>query len=237
MENNYLLNQDYIRIKNMNTISYGGNQAWCKSKRLQKAGCGVIALSDITIYLAEQNPGLMTDAIRKINKPNGLYNKNDYLAYVKWFYKHFVLFLWRKGMNGIAMMNTLNRYFMVNDIGLRARWKIFLSDEAMMTEIRHLIRKNKPVVLSIGPNIPNVFGNKGISMYVAKEGKMLTSMKKNIKSHYVVVTGVETIRGQEYLIVSSWGKKYYINYEEYRDYVNHSGGRITSSILYIKGVL
>ncbi len=66
---------------------------------------------------------------------------------------------------------------------------------------------------------------------------MLTSMKKNIKSHYVVVTGVETIRGQEYLIVSSWGKKYYINYEEYRDYVNHSGGRITSSILYIKGVL
>ena len=40
-------------------------------------------LADISIYLAEQNPGLMTDAIRKINKPKGLYNKNDYLEYVK----------------------------------------------------------------------------------------------------------------------------------------------------------
>ena len=86
MENNYLLNKDYIRIKNMNTISYGGNQSWCKSKKMQKVGCGVIALADISIYLAEQNPGLMTDAIRKINKPKGLYNKNDYLEYVKWFY-------------------------------------------------------------------------------------------------------------------------------------------------------
>ena len=53
MENNYLLNKDYIRIKNMNTISYGGNQSWCKSKKMQKVGCGVIALADISIYLAE----------------------------------------------------------------------------------------------------------------------------------------------------------------------------------------
>ena len=237
MENNYLLNKDYIRIKNMNTISYGGNQSWCKSKKMQKVGCGVIALADISIYLAEQNPGLMTDAIRKINKPKGLYNKNDYLEYVKWFYKHYVFFLWYTGMTGVTIMNTLNRYFMLNDIGLRARWRLFLSDEEMMKQIRHLIRKNKPVVLSIGPNIPNVFGNKGIHMYVEKDGRMLASMKKNVHSHFVVVTGVEEIAGHEYLIVSSWGKKYYISYEEYRDYVKHSGGRITSSILYIKGMI
>ena len=41
MENNYLLNKEYIRIKNMNTISYGGNQSWCRSKKMQKVGCGV----------------------------------------------------------------------------------------------------------------------------------------------------------------------------------------------------
>ena len=56
-------------------------------------------------------------------------------------------------MTGVTIMNTLNRYFMLNDIGLRARWRLFLSDEEMMKQIRHLIRKNKPVVLSIGPNI------------------------------------------------------------------------------------
>ena len=52
MENNYLLNKDYIRIKNMNTISYGGNQSWCKSKKMQKVGCGVIALALLKEYMA-----------------------------------------------------------------------------------------------------------------------------------------------------------------------------------------
>ncbi len=126
----------------MVVISHGA-----RVKKMQKVGCGVIALADISIYLAEQNPGLMTDAIRKINKPKGLYNKNDYLEYVKWFYKHYVFFLWYKGMTGVTIMNTLNRYFMLNDIGLRARWRLFLSDEEMMKQIRHLIRKNKLVVL------------------------------------------------------------------------------------------
>lgn len=234
MSDAHLLNKNYIRIKNMNTISYGGNQSWCKTRKLQKAGCGVIALADITIYLAEQNPGMMTDAIRKINKPNGLYNKNDYLEYVRWFYKHYVVYLMHNGMTGISLMNTLNRYFIVNDIGLRARWKLFLSDDAMMKEIKHMIKRNRPVILSVGPNTPNVFGKEGVNLYVAKEGRLLNSMKKDVKKHFVVVTGIEEICGKDYLVVSSWGKEYYINYEEYRDYVNHLGGRMTSSILSIK---
>lgn len=233
----FLTNKDYIRIKNMNIVSYGGNQAWCKSKRMQKAGCGVIALADISIYLAEQNPNMMTEAIRRINKPNGLYNKNDYLEYVKFFYSHFVIFLFMKGMTGFGMKFAMNRYFLLNDIGLKAKWKIFLSDEAMLKDIKHLIRKNKPVVLSIGPNIPKVWEKEGIPFYVNKDGILRESLKHRVKSHFVVVTGVTEIHGQEYLLVSSWGKQYYINYEEYREYVNRHGGKITSSILYIKGLI
>ena len=44
-------------------------------------------MADLTMYLAEQNPNMMTDAIRKINKPKGLYNKHDYLEYVRFFYE------------------------------------------------------------------------------------------------------------------------------------------------------
>ncbi|MGN0394683.1 MAG: hypothetical protein ACI4EF_04925 [Coprococcus sp.] len=237
MSDVFLTNMDYIRIKNMNTVSYGGNQAWCKSKKMQNVGCGVIALADISIYLAEQNPNMMTEAIRRISKPNGLYNKNDYLEYVRFFQSHFVIYLFIKGMNGWSMQHALNRYFMLNDIGLKAKWKVFLSDEEMMKEIRHLIRKNKPVVLSIGPNTPNIWGNEGIPFYVNKDGKLRTSLKRDVKAHFVVVTGVTEIYGQEYLIVSSWGKQYYINYEEYREYISKYGGKLTSSILYIKGII
>ena len=107
----------------------------------------------------------------------------------------------------------------------------------MMKEIRHLIRKNKPVILSIGPNSPNVWGKEGVKFYLNKDGKMVQSVKNNVKSHYVVVTGVETIGRVEYLVVSSWGKKYYINYKEYREYIKKHGSSLTSSILYIKGLI
>ena len=93
MEDVYLTNRDYVKIKNLNLVSYGGNQNWSKSKKMQKVGCGVIAMADLTMYLAEQNPNMMTDAIRKINKPKGLYNKHDYLEYVRFFYVHYVILL------------------------------------------------------------------------------------------------------------------------------------------------
>lgn len=237
MGDNYLTKRDYVKVKNMNLVSCGGNQSWCKSKKLQKVGCGVIALADVSIYLAEQNPNMMTDAIRRINKPNGLYNKNDYLDYVKFFYTHFVVLLLGRGMPGIAMQHAMNRYFLLNDIGLKANWKYFLSDDKMMKDIRHLIRKNKPVILSIGSNSPKFWGKAGIPFYVYKDGELKESIKKAVNSHYVVVIGVTEIKGKEYLVVSSWGKEYYINYQEYREYIRQHGNRITSSILYIRGLI
>ncbi|CCY52981.1 uncharacterized protein BN781_01385 [Coprococcus sp. CAG:782] len=237
MEDNHLLNKDYIKIKNMNIVSYGGNQTWLERKHLSNYGCGIVAMADLSIYLAEQNPNMMTDAIRKISKPKGCYNKNDYLAYVELFYKRYVHFTMPTGITGLGIQNVMNVYFMLHDIGLKATWKVFLSSTEMMKEIRHLIRKNKPVILSIGPNSPNVWGKEGVKFYLNKDGKMVQSVKNNVKSHYVVVTGVETIGRVEYLVVSSWGKKYYINYKEYREYIKKHGSSLTSSILYIKGLI
>ena len=185
MEDVYLTNRDYVKIKNLNLVSYGGNQNWSKSKKMQKVGCGVIAMADLTMYLAEQNPNMMTDAIRKINKPKGLYNKHDYLEYVRFFYVHYVILLMHKGMLGITLKHTMNRYFMLNDIGLKAKWKMMQSDESMLRDIRHLIRKNKPVILAIGPNRYNPFGKKGISLYVDKDGELKSSIRENVHSHYV----------------------------------------------------
>lgn len=237
MSDTYLTGKNYVKIKNMNLVSYGGNQSWCSSKKMQKVGCGVVAMADLTIYLAEQNPSMMTDAIRKISKPKGLYNKHDYLEYVRFFYVHYVIMLMRKGMLGTALKHTMNRYFMLNDIGLKAKWKMFQSDDAMLNDICHLLRKNKPVILSIGPNRYNPFGKKGVRFYVEKDGALRDSMREPVHSHYVTVTGVTEIKGNEYLVVSSWGKKYYINYKEYRHYVNTEGDKMTSGLLYIQGLI
>lgn len=234
MKDRYLTNRDYVRIKNFNTVSYGGNQKWCKSSSMQKKGCGVIAMADLAIYLAEQNPRMMTEDIMSISKPNGLYNKNDYLEYIRKFYHKYVTIPTGNGLTGFGMMCAMNRYFMSCGLRLKASWKLMLSDESMMMHIVRQLERNIPVIISIGPNTPNIWGKTGISFYVEQDGSLIESRRKDVKSHYVTVTGVRTIDRRQYLVISSWGREYLMDYDEYREYVLKTGGRITSSMLLIK---
>ena len=56
--------------------------------------------------------------------------------------------------------------------------------------------------------------------------------------HYVTVTGVEeysTSDGTKIMLeISSWGRKYYVNYDEYLEYVRKNDNFYFSNILYIK---
>jgi hypothetical protein len=36
------------------------------------------------------------------------------------------------------------------------------------------------------------------------------------------------------LKITSWGEEYYINYDEYREYVDDYGDTVSSSILYVE---
>jgi hypothetical protein len=59
-----------------------------------------------------------------------------------------------------------------------------------------------------------------------------------INGHYVTVTGIirDDVANQIMLRISSWGKLYYINYEEYRDYIESYGDAFTSSIVRIRKI-
>ena len=61
--------------------------------------------------------------------------------------------------------------------------------------------------------------------------------RENIKSHYVTVTGMldDNIQGKIYLEISSWGKKFYIDFDEYCKFVEKNGFLKTTlcNILYI----
>ena len=72
-------------------------------------------------------------------------------------------------------------------------------------------------------------------------------VKNNINSHYVTVTGLyrtepnvdghqenTDVKEKIMLRISSWGKPFYIDYNEYRDYIDKSGSKFTSSMIYIR---
>jgi hypothetical protein len=61
------------------------------------------------------------------------------------------------------------------------------------------------------------------------------SENNNVKKHYFTVTGIfsDDISGKTMLRISSWGKEFYIDYTDYRNYANNIGNRATTSIINI----
>jgi len=57
-----------------------------------------------------------------------------------------------------------------------------------------------------------------------------------VSGHYVTVTGmlVDEVKKQTMLEISSWGKKYYINYDEYIELVDLHSNYLMCNILYVQ---
>ena len=57
-----------------------------------------------------------------------------------------------------------------------------------------------------------------------------------VSGHYVTVTGmlVDEVKKQTMLEISSWGKKYYINYDEYIELVDLHSNYFMCNILYVQ---
>ena len=100
-----------------------------------------------------------------------------------------------------------------------------------------MLEDDIPVILAIGNNFPFVWGKKELYLYVNdEEGKNEQGAEPvyrksfGVYGHFVVVTAIEG----NCLTVSSWGKKYYINIDEYDAYVKKHSIHLYSNILSIK---
>lgn len=267
----------YVPISYNDEIGYGGSQMWFSSEHkfskdylIHNYGCGTIACSDLFLFLALQydshrNP-LTEMALHGLDT---IYYR-DYISYV-----HIINSKYTKTKRWLAVLGTkladaVNDYSEDYNLGYYAKWKWRLSYYDMYETILEMLDHNIPVILSIGPNTPNLWGKKGITFYrqytdefkpnnaqsndnipinpdtkhTEPSAEMETPIIINrykkaqelVNSHYVTVTGIvkDDYEGRIMLCISSWGEKYYIDYEEYRDYISEYGGTFTSSIVYIK---
>ena len=90
-----------------------------------------------------------------------------------------------------------------------------------------------PVIISIGPGF---FRKQKVKFYNCeeKDGKLKFKPVTQTKDHYVTITGVLETENVTMMEISSWGKKYYVNWEEYKRYVRKYDNYYFSNILYIK---
>src|SRR5690554_745977 len=109
----------------------------------------------------------------------------------------------------------------------------------MLSKIEEMLEKDIPVVFSVGPNKKVDFpmyqleaSNQKGDLYQYAVGK------KNIAGHYVTITGIikdDIAREHNIMLkVSSWGEIHYIDYDEYRKFIEEHSSTLFSSMLYIR---
>lgn len=195
-----------------NNVYFGGNQSWFPYRFLKNSGCGVIAAAELLLKLR----GIET------------IDKLEYMEFATELWKHFLPVIPGFGMNGLALAAGLNRYFWKNKMPYRAFW--CASDRKMVRRIHQMLKEDMPVILSIGPNFPMFWRGEKLTFYRKVNDTFMAAVKT--KAHFVTVTGWEGRMIQ----ISSWGKEYYIDYGEYRDYVKKHSCPLVSNIVYVKKI-
>ena len=228
------------------TISYGGNQGWffddsteqCNSWLdngyvIQNNGCGLISPSDTLLYLALSDQKFSTFDTELVEIDSfGNVTYDSYQDYIKC-----MNFCWFEifrgiGVNGISIANGINQYSGRYQLGLKANWNISKND--LLLKIQKMLDCDIPVTFSIGPQ--SKYG-KGIWFYdwIPLENDQynfqVESYRYIVTGHYATITGllIDDIKNQKILEISSWGKRFYVNFDEYLNYVG-----VTSNIVYIR---
>ncbi|MDF2941606.1 MAG: hypothetical protein K0S01_464 [Herbinix sp.] len=253
-----LSNPDYVPVVKDADTFYGGSQMWFPEKHwyskdyiLHNYGCGTIATADMFLYLALQNKDLKTPITELALQGEPKVNYSNYDPYVRTIHDNYTKTRHIIAVLGPAIASAINSYSSSYGLHYHASWKWSLTYYDMYELIEEMLHKDIPVILSIGPNTPKLWGKKGIPFYERREidyqenadqnpevGKpyYYKMVKQNVNGHYVTVTGLikDVVTERIMLRISSWGKQYYINYEEYRDYIENNSGTFTSSIVYVK---
>lgn len=254
---------DYVPIIKDTGISYGGSQMWFSETKwykkdtvLHRYGCGTIAVADLLLYLSRRKKYMLTPVTAlAVSMDNQILYPN-YLSYVRQIHDQYTKTLPILAVLGPSAAAAINTYSEDYGLNLQASWKWTLNYYEMYDLIEEMLEKDIPVILSIGPNTPKLWGKKGIPFYELREIDFKPSssqtvtdsteevpkpyyyktVKYDINSHYVTITGLikDALTGRIILQISSWGSRYFINYEEYRDYAENVGGTFTSSLLHVK---
>lgn len=210
------------------SISYGGNQLWSDNADIRKCGCGLVAAMDLIIYLCRYHRGC------RYMDMTGIFNEEyispiDYDAQLQALKRRYLPLIPKFGMNAFVLICGLNRIFHDCHIPYKAHWS--LDKDKLWLRMQEMLERDIPVILAIGPNFPLVWGKNLLSLYVKlPNGEYRKS--SGVKAHFVTVSGLD----KDWLCISSWGSKLYINRHEYEAYASKHSGTILSSALFLERI-
>lgn len=220
------LQHPYIAVALKSGTSCGGGQQHSQNAMIRRCGCGVVAAADLLLYLTRWHAhgavdcfaGLLEDA--PIPLP-------VYDACIQKLSRGYFPMIPYAGINGVMLMAGMELFFRRHGMPYTARWR-FLPG-GMWPRIEEMLRSDIPVIMSVGPNFPLIWGKRRVRFYNrSPDGRYLPV--SGAKAHYFTVTGLD----EDWLRISSWGRCYYLSRREFEDYVRRYSTSIASNILSIE---
>lgn len=234
------LTRPYIQVKRekTNVVAYGGDQGFfqnasekAEDERKKRMGCGIVAFGDLLLYLAGSGSVYQ---IRENKKYSGrMLSESEYKDWFNFIYE-FLGGLPEKrnrGLSGFRLSRKFNQMAAAGNWKLRAVWG--WSGKKLFKRMTEMLGKDIPVILCIPMMLFKKDKGKGAAFY-KREGKVFHKACV-VSEHYVIVTEIFEEKENSYLGISSWGEKYYVNWNEYEELIHaHFLGTILGNILYIK---
>lgn len=211
------LQRKYVNVEE--TDSYGGSQNFFKtyktlgSKGKVAGGCGVVALGDTIAYL-------LNDTL--------FCSVEEYCKYFNLISKRILYFSTRLGMSFIQM--HLGAISLFKRYGIKHRLYWCFNLKKLYPRVVSMLENDIPAILCI----PKILGNnkqkRGLALYDPDTKSVLTTTY----GHFVVVTGAYSEEEKIYFEISSWGKRYLIEYGEFVRFVRKTPIGLLGHMLYIK---
>lgn len=199
--------------------------------RMWKLGCGVVAMTDMELFLTQQNKGYKAP-LQDIayDKETGIISNDDYMKYAE-YNRDNIYYLGGNYVNkligvlpgsmeaGLAYYLRTNNYPYTN-----VKWAPYsemfryAKNQTALT-IEDMIDRNIPVVFSYHTFDKNEY----LHLYrnIASARAMNMKDYERTVSHYMTIVGYQkyiddTSMDYHYILkVVSWGEVYYVNYDEY----------------------
>lgn len=220
------LQHPYIGVALPHGVSYGGGQQHSQSAMIRRCGCGVIAAADLLLYLSRWHPngavdyfaGLLQD--RPIPLP-------VYDRCIRELSRRYFPMIPYAGINGVMLMTGMELFFRRHGMPYTARW--CFAPGQIWARLETMLRADIPVIMSVGPNFPLIWGDRRVRFYVqALDGRCVPA--QGARAHYFTVTGLDG----EWLRISSWGRRYALRRDDFEQYVQRYSTAIASNILLIE---
>lgn len=242
----------YIKDNNEN-VFWGADQSFFNpftkkenkfqlSYSMHKYGCGLSAFANLTMYLIRK--GSYNEIFLKKLLHNDYLYIDEYKQYALNLQKNYHLIYKFIGTHGFQLSKRLNQYFKRNSIDLRACWNCQKQD-TLIPLIIEMLNNDIPVILGVSKNT-NLFDKSKLPVYEKDEinGSLVYRQairrRKNealtTSGHFFTITNL-IIYDENFIVfkVSSWGKEYYVLFDDYLEYVEKQKvlKNICNNVIYI----